>query len=66
MQPFPVFDVIRVAERDLAQLHNDRARKRKAEGYPVQKTVEQPSRFTRVLALIIPSRQPKPSTACGD
>ena len=66
MQPFPIFDVIRVVERDLAQRHVDRARQRAAEGYPASEQTDQPSRFMRLIALLSPSRQPKPSTACGD
>ncbi len=66
MQPFPMFDVIRVVERDLAQRLENRARQRAAEGYPVDKATQQPSRVTRLIATFTPSRQPKASTACGD
>jgi len=66
MQPFPMFDVIRVIERDLAQRHEVHARQRAAEGYPVDKAMEQPSRVTQLIALLTPFRQPKTSTACGD
>jgi len=66
MQPFPVFGLTSVIERDLAQRHEEQARQRAAEGYPVDKAMEQPSRVTRLIALFIPTRQPKTSTACGD
>jgi hypothetical protein len=66
MQPFPIFDVVRVVERDLTQWHDDRARQRAAEGYPIEKASEQPSRTTRLIALLMPTRQPKPSSSCGD
>ena len=66
MQPFPMFDVIRVVEQDLAEWHEDRARRRAAEGYPVENPADQTSRFMRLIALFTPSRQPKTSSACGD
>jgi len=66
MQLFPVFGLTQVIEQYLARLHDDRARQRSAEGYPANKTTEQPSHAIRLIAMVIPSRQPKPSTACGD
>ena len=66
MQPFPVFGLTSVIERDLAELHDNRARQRAAEGYPVDKAMEQPSRVTRLIALFTPTRQLKTSNACGD
>jgi len=66
MQPFPVFGLTQVIEQDLAKVHDDRARRRAAEGYPADKATEQPSRVTRLVATLIPTRQPKTSTACGD
>lgn len=66
MQPFPVFGLTSVIEQDLAKLHDDRARRRAAEGYPAEKSANHPSRFARLIAMLIPSRQPKTSNACGD
>jgi len=66
MQPFPVFGLTSVIEQDLAKLHDDRARRRAAEGYQVEKLANQPSSFMRLIALFTPTRQPKTSNACGD
>jgi len=66
MQPFPVFGLTSVIEQDLAKLHGDRARRRAAEGYPVEKLANQPSHFMRFIALFTLTRQPKASNACGN
>jgi hypothetical protein len=66
MQPFAVFGLTQVIEQDLAKLHDDQARRRAAEGYPADKAMEQASRAARLIAMLIPSRQPKTTTACGD
>jgi hypothetical protein len=66
MQPFPVFGLTSAIEQDLAKLHDDRARRRAAEGYPVEKPANQPSHFMRFIALFTRTRQPKTSNACGD
>ena len=66
MQPFPVFGLTSVIEQDLAELHDNRARRRAAESFPVERLANQPSSFMRLIALLTPSRQPKTSTACGD
>jgi len=66
MQPFPVFGLARVIEQDLAKLLDDQARRRAAEGYPVEMPANQPSRVMRFTALFTPNRQPKTSNACGN
>ena len=66
MQPFPVFGLTQVIEQDLAKVHDDRARRRAAESYPANNATEQSSRVMRLVSMLVPSRQPNTSTACGD
>ena len=44
MQPFPIFDVVRVVERDLDREHAELARQREAEGFqkPVRRRHRSP------------------------